>query len=47
MIGKSRQKGLTLMPLKVYTKKGKIKIEFGIAKGRKKVDKREIIKKRE
>ena len=45
--GKSRQKGLTLLPLKVYTKDGKIKLEFGIAKGRKKFDKREIIKKRE
>ena len=30
----------------MYTKKGKIKLEFGIAKGRKKVDKRELIKKR-
>jgi len=47
LIGKSRQKGLTLMPLKVYTKKGKIKIEFGIVKGKKKFDKRELIKKRE
>lgn len=47
LIGKSRQKGLTLIPLKVYTKKGKIKIEFGIVKGKKKTDKRELIKKRE
>ena len=47
LIGKSKQKGLTLMPLKVYTKKGKIKIEFGIVKGKKKFDKRELIKKRE
>jgi len=47
LIGKSKQKGLTLIPLKVYTKKGKIKIEFGIAKGKKKFDKRELIKKRE
>ena len=35
------------MPLRAYTKKGKIKLEFGIAKGRKKVDKRELIRKRE
>ena len=35
------------MPLREYTKKGKIKLEFGIAKGRKKVDKRELIRKRE
>jgi len=31
----------------VYTKKSKIKLEFGIGKGRKKIDKREVIKKRE
>ena len=47
LIGKARQKGLTMVPLKVYTLKGKIKIEFAIAKGKKKVDKREKIKKRE
>ena len=47
LIGKVRQKGLTLIPLRVYTKRGKIKLEFGIAKGLKKVDKRELIKKRE
>ncbi len=47
LIGKSRQKGLTLAPLKMYTKDGKIKLEFGIAKGLRKVDKRELIKKRE
>jgi len=47
LIGKSKQKGLTLIPLKVYTKDGKIKIEFAIAKGKKKFDKRESTKKRE
>lgn len=47
LIGKSKQKGLTLLPLKLYTKRGKIKLEFGIAKGLKKFDKRGIIKKRE
>ena len=47
LIGKSKQKGLTLIPLRVYTKNGKIKLEFGIAKGKKKVDKRELIKKRD
>lgn len=47
LIGKAKQKGLTLLPLKVYTKRGKIKVEFGIAKGKKKFDKREQIKKRE
>ncbi len=47
LIGKVKQKGLTLVPLKIYTKRGKIKLEFGTAKGKKKVDKRELIKKRE
>lgn len=47
LIGKSREKGLTLIPLKIYTKQRKIKLEFGIGKGRKKTDKRELIKKRE
>jgi SsrA-binding protein len=47
LIGKVKQKGLTLIPLKVYTKRGIIKIEFGIAKGLRKVDKKELIKKRE
>ena len=32
LIGKSKQKGLTLVPLKLYTKKSRIKLEFGIKK---------------
>lgn len=47
LIGKTKEKGLTLVPLRVYTKRGKVKLEFGIGKGRKKADKRELIKKRE
>lgn len=47
LIGKSRQKGLTMIPLMIYTRKGKIKIEFALAKGKTKIDKRETIKKRE
>ena len=47
LIGKQKQKGLTLIPLRLYTKDGKIKLEFGIARGKKKFDKRESIKKRE
>jgi len=47
LIGKTKEKGLTLVPLKVYTVKGRIKIEFGVAKGRKRIDKRQLIKKRE
>ncbi len=47
LIGKTKEKGLTSVPLRVYTKRGKVKLEFGIGKGRKKADKRELIKKRE
>lgn len=46
LIGKTKQKGLTLMPLKVYTVRGKIKLELAIVKGKKQFDKRESIKKR-
>ncbi|MFA5083825.1 MAG: SsrA-binding protein SmpB [Candidatus Paceibacterota bacterium] len=45
--GKTREKGLTLVPLKVYTKNRRIKIEIGLAKSKKEFDKRETIKKRE
>jgi SsrA-binding protein len=47
LIGKIKQKGLTLVPLRVYTKHNRIKLEFGVGQGKKKVDKREVIKKRE
>ena len=47
LIGKSKEKGLTLKALKVYTKNARIKLEFGVARGKKKMDKREQIKKRE
>ena len=47
LIGKSQEMGLTLVPLRIYDKKGFIKIEVGIGRGKKKYDKREAIKKRE
>ena len=47
LIGKTSEKGLTLVPLKVYLKNNIIKIELGIAKGKKSHDKREAIKERE
>ena len=47
LIGKISQKGLTLVPVKVYSKHGLIKLEFGVGKGKRKIDKRESIKKRE
>lgn len=42
-----REKGFTLVPLAVYLKKGLIKLELGLCKGRKLYDKRESIKTRE
>ena len=47
LYGKTQEKGMTLVPLKVYFKKGKAKVEIGVAKGKKLYDKREDIKKRE
>ena len=47
LTGKTKEKGLTLLPLKVYIKGQKIKIEIGLGKSRKKADKREAIRKRE
>ncbi len=45
--GKSQIKGLTLVPIKVYSKGRKIKLEFALARGKKKYDKRSAISKRE
>jgi SsrA-binding protein len=42
-----REKGLTLIPTRVYLKKGWVKVEIALAKGRKKYDKREKIKERD
>lgn len=47
LTGKIEEKGLTLVPLKVYTKHQRIKVLIGLAKSRKEHDKREAIKKRE
>jgi len=41
LIGKTQEKGLTLVPLRVYLKRGRVKIELGVARGKKLVDKRE------
>ena len=45
--GKSKEKGLTIMPISVYTKGSLIKLEIAVAKGKKKFDKRQSIKKRD
>lgn len=42
-----QERGLTCIPLKVYLKKGKVKLEIALAKGRKTHDKRAAIKKRD
>ena len=47
LVGKSTEKRLTLVPLKMYFKGGKAKVEIGIGRGKKEFDKRETIKKRD
>jgi len=47
LYGKSREKGLTLVPLKAYFKNGKVKIEIGAGKGKKLYDKREDMKRKD
>lgn len=41
------QKGLTLLPLRIYFKRNRAKVEIGLAKGKRKYDKREAIKRRD
>lgn len=45
--GKVTQKGFTIVPLKLYLKNGKAKVELGLAKGRKLYDKRQVIARRQ
>jgi SsrA-binding protein len=45
--GKATEKGFTIVPLKAYFKKGRVKLEIGLARGKKAHDKRESIKRRE
>lgn len=45
--GKSQEKGLTIVPISLYTKGRHIKVEIAVCKGKKKYDKREAIKKRD
>ena len=47
LYGKVNEKGSSLIPLKVYFKGGKVKITIAIAKGKRKYDKRETIRKRD
>lgn len=47
LIGLLEQQGLTLVPLKMYFKKGLVKISLGVGKGKKLQDKRETLKRRQ
>ncbi len=47
LYGKTREKGYTIVPVKIYLKGGWIKIEIALAKGKKSFDKRETIAKRD
>ena len=47
LIGKVNERGFSLIPLKVYEQNGRIKLEFALARGKKKYDKKEKIKKRD
>ena len=47
LIGKTVEKGMTLVPVRMYFKNGKVKISVSLAKGKKDYDKRETIKKRD
>ena len=47
LIGRINREGFTLVPTKLYFKKGKVKIEIAVAKGKKQYDKRQVKKKRD
>ncbi len=47
LIGKTQEKGLTLVPLRVYLTRGRVKVELGIARGKKEYDKRETERRKE
>ncbi len=47
IMGKIQEKGLTLVPISVYTRAALVKIEFALARGKKEYEKRDTIKKRE
>jgi SsrA-binding protein len=47
LVSKTREKGLTLVPLALYFKEGLAKLELGLGRGKREFDKRDTIKKRE
>ena len=47
LVGKAQAQGLTLVPLSIFTKGDLVKLEFAVARGKRKFEKREAIKKRD
>ena len=47
LIGKTVERGMTLVPVRMYLKNGRVKVVVGVAKGKKTYDKRETIRRRE
>jgi len=47
LIGKTQEKGLTVVPLRMYLKRGRIKVELAVARGKKLYDKRETERRKE
>lgn len=47
LIGKTVERGMTLVPTRMYFKDGRVKVAISLAKGKKEYDKRETIKRRE
>lgn len=47
LLGKTQEKGLSLIPLKIYFNKGRAKVELALAQGKKLYDKRESLKRKE
>src|SRR5678810_749050 len=47
LLGKVAERGLTLIPLRLYFKDGRVKVELGLARGKKLHDKREAIRERD
>jgi len=47
LLGRIQERGLTLIPLAIYFRKGRAKVELGVARGKKRYDKRDSIAKRD
>ena len=47
LLGKTKEQGITIMPLKVYLKGSLVKVEIGLARGKKLYDKRQDIAKKD